>query len=75
MERDVEVSGVCRHLLGFGDELVRIVPVLQQVGGLLVVNSDVVVLKHSREKVVYFSGHVQDVAHSTSETRRGRVTS
>lgn len=61
---------VCRRLLGFGDELVGVVPVLQQVGGLLVVNSDVVVLKHSREKVVYFPGDVQDVAHSASDTQK-----
>lgn len=64
----------CRCLLGFGDELVGIVPVLQQVGGLLVVNSDVVVLKHPREEVVYFPGHIQDVAHSASDTQRRSVT-
>lgn len=61
---------VCRSLLGFGDELVRVVPVLQQVGGLLVVHSDVVVFKHAREKVVDFPGDIQDVAHSAGETGR-----
>lgn len=54
-------------LLGFGDELVRFVPVFQQIGGLLVINSDVVVFKHSREKVVDFPGHIQDVAHAALE--------
>lgn len=56
---------MCLSLLGFGDELVGLVPVLQQVGGLLIVHSDVVVLKHPWEEVVYLPGHVQDVAHST----------
>ena len=50
-------------ILGFGDELVGLVPVLQQVGGLLVEHPDVVVLKHRREEVVDLPGHVQDVAH------------
>lgn len=62
---------VCRSLLGFGDELVRVVPVLQQVGGLLVVHSDVVVFKHSWKKVVDFPGHIQDVAHSGGATGGG----
>lgn len=53
-----------RSLLGFGDELVGFVPVLQQVGGLLVVHSDVVVLKHAWEEVVDLPGDVQDVSDS-----------
>lgn len=65
---------MCLSLLGFGDELVGFVPVLQQVGGLFIVHSDVVVLKHPRKEVVYLPGHVQDVAHATYETGRGRIT-
>lgn len=56
---------VCLSLLGFGDELVRVVPVLQQVGGLFIVHSDVVILEHPWEEVVDLPGHVQDVVHST----------
>ena len=54
---------VCVFILGFGDELVGLVPVLQQVGGLLVEHPDVVVLKHCREEVVDLPGHVEDVPH------------
>ena len=50
-------------LLGLGDELKGVVPVLQQVGGLLVVHADVVVLKQAREEVVDLPSYVQDVAH------------
>lgn len=60
--------------LGFGDELVGVVPVLQQVGGLLVVHPDVVVLKQAREEVVDLSGHIQDVAHPAGQTGRGGLT-
>lgn len=62
-----------KDLLGFCDELVGFVPVFQQISGLLVVNSDVVVFKHPWEKVVYFSGHVQDVAHSVGSTGKDRL--
>lgn len=66
---------MCTSLLGFGDELVGLIPVLQQVGGLLVVHSDVMVLKHPWEEVVYLSGHIQDVAHSNITDRKEQVDS
>lgn len=72
--RRTQQAGVCLSILGFGDELVGFVPVLQQVGGLFVIHSDVVVLKHPREEVVDLPGHIQDVAHSTGQTERGRLT-
>lgn len=55
---------VCSGLLGFGDELVGVIPVLQQVGGLFIVHSNVMVLKHPWEEVINLPGHIQDVAHS-----------
>lgn len=58
---------MCFNLLGFGNEFERVVPVLQQVGGLLIVHSDVMVLKHPGKEVVYLPGHVQDVTHSIEE--------
>lgn len=45
---------------------------LQQVGGLLVVHTDVAVLKQAREEVVDLPGHIQDVAHPAGQTGRER---
>lgn len=59
-----------RSSLGFANELVGVVPVLQQVGGLLVVHTDVAVLKQAREEVVDLPGHIQDVAHPAGRTGR-----
>lgn len=50
-------------MLCFGDEFVGVVPVSQEICCLLVVNTDVVVLKDAREEVVDFSGDVQNVPH------------
>lgn len=55
-------------LLGFDYEVVGVVPVGQQVGGLLVVHAHVEVWEHAREEVVDLSGDVQDVAHSATKT-------
>lgn len=60
---------MCLGLLGFGDELVGFVPVLQQVGGLIIIHSDIVVLKHPWEEVVYLPSHIQDVAHAMETDR------
>ncbi len=40
----------------------------QQVGGLLIVHSDVVIREHPWEEVVNLSGNVQDVTHSATKT-------
>lgn len=56
---------VSLSLLGFGDELVGLVPVLKQVGGLFVIHSDVVIFENPWEKVVYFSGDIQDISDPT----------
>lgn len=42
----------------------------QQVGGLLVVHTDVVIREHPREEVVDFSSDVQDVTHSANKTMK-----
>lgn len=59
-----------RHSLGSDNEVVGLVPVSQQVCGLLVVHPDVVVGERAREEVVYFPGHVEDVAHTASRRKK-----
>lgn len=46
--------------LGSGYKLVGFIPVRQQVGGLLIINADVVILKHAGEEVVDLPRYVQD---------------
>lgn len=58
----------CRVLLGFDDKVVRVVPVGQQVSGLLIVHTDVVIREHPREEVVNLSGNIQDVTNSATKT-------
>ena len=52
------------HSLGLEDKVVGMVPVGQQVCGLLIIHTYVVVAECPREEVVYLPGHVEDVAHS-----------
>lgn len=65
---------VFSNLLGLWDELVCVVPVFQEVGGLLIVHADVVVLEEARKEVINLPRHIQDVAHpaKTAETGKGR---
>lgn len=50
-------------LLCSGNELPGVIPVLQQVGGLLIVHTDVVVLEKTREEVIDLPRHIQDIAN------------
>lgn len=60
---------MCRVSLGFDDKVVGVVPVGQQVGGVLVVHANIVIREHPWEEVVNLSGDIQDVTHSeTKET-------
>lgn len=52
---------VFRNSLGSRYKLVGVVPISEQVSGLLVVNTDVVVLKHAGEEVIYLPCYIQDV--------------
>ena len=54
-------------LLCFCDVLESVVPVFQEVCLLIIVHSDVQVVKHSREEVVNFPCDVQDVVHSVTK--------
>lgn len=47
--------------LGSRYKLVGVVPISKQVSGLLVINTDVVVLEHSREEVINLPRYIQDV--------------
>lgn len=55
-------------ILGFDNEVVGLVPVGQQVGGLLVVHAHVEIREHPWEEVVNLSGNIQDVTHSATNT-------
>lgn len=60
---------MCSVLLCFDDKVVGVIPVGQQVSGILVVHADVVIREHPWEEVVNLSGNVQNVANSaTMET-------
>ena len=48
------------------DELEGAIPMFEQFGGLVVVDTDVEVIELAREKVVYFTRHVEYVANSIS---------
>lgn len=58
---------LCMLLLGFDDKVVGVIPVGQQVSGLLVVHSDIVVRKQPWEEVVDLSGDVQNEADSVKK--------
>lgn len=45
-------------------ELIGVVPIGQQVSGLLVINTDVVVLEHTRKEVINLPRYIQDVLNS-----------
>lgn len=64
-----------KHLLGFGDELVGIVPVLQEVSGLFVIHADIVVLKKTREEVINLPCHIQDVTNPVEYRVRDKINS
>lgn len=61
---------VMSNSLGSRYKLVGVIPISQQVGGLLVVNTDVVVLKHTGEEVVNLPRYIQDVLDPEGESDR-----
>lgn len=61
---------VMSNSLGSRYKLVGVIPISQQVGGLLVVNTDVVVLKHTGEEVVNLPRYIQDVLNPEGESDR-----
>lgn len=64
---------VSQHSLGLVDEVISLIPVCQQVRGLLVVHADVVIREQAREEVVDFPGDVQDVVNAVG-TRRDTLS-
>lgn len=62
-------SAVSQHSLGLVDEVISLVPVCQQVRGLLVVHADVVIREQAWEEVVDFPGDVQDVINAVGSRR------
>lgn len=61
---------VMSNSLGSWYKLVGVIPISQQVGGLLVVNTDVVVLKHTGEEVINLPRYIQDVLNPEWESDR-----
>lgn len=61
------------HLLGLVYEMIRLVPVSQEVSRLLIIHPDVVISKQAREKVIYFPGHVQNVVNAAENKKKNRV--
>lgn len=55
-------------LLSLNDEVVCVVPVSQQVRGLFVVHTHIVVTKSPWEKVVDLPSDIEDVAHTKNKT-------
>lgn len=64
-----------KHLLGFGDELEGIIPVFQEVSGLFIIHTDIVVLKKTREEVINLPCHIQDVTDPVEYGVRDKINS
>lgn len=63
-----------RGSLGFDYEVVSVVPVRQQVCGLLIVHPNVVIREHPWEEVIDLSGNIQDITHSAAKTGRHELS-
>lgn len=61
-------------LLGLDKKVVGVVPVGQQVRGLLIIHTHVEIREHAGEEVVNFSGDIQDVSHPGTRTTRPRFS-
>lgn len=66
--RFTERSAFLCFLLGLNNKVVGVVPVGQQVGGLLVIDAHVEIREHAGEEVVDLSGDIQDVTHPATRT-------
>lgn len=53
--------------LCFYNEVVRFIPVRQQVSGVFVVDAYVVITECAWKEVVYLPGNVEDIAHPGEE--------
>lgn len=65
---------VNQYQLCFVNEVIGIIPMGQQVSTLLVINTNVVIGKKARKKVVYFSGHIKYIANSRKKTKKNALT-
>lgn len=61
-------------LLGLNNKVVGVIPVGQQVSGLLIIHTHVEIREHAGEEVVNFSGDIQDVSHPGTRTTRPRFS-
>lgn len=64
-----------RILLGFDNKIVGVIPVGQQVSGLLVVHAYVEIREHAWEEVVDLSGDIQDVTNSATNNNNKQQVS
>ena len=63
-----------RDSLCFRDEFVSVIPVSQEVGCLFIIHPNVVILKDSREEVVYLSSDIQDIANPVRKPRENMTS-
>lgn len=56
-----------RDSLRFNNEVVRVIPVSQQVSGIFIVDAYVVITECAWKEVVYLPGNVKDIAHPGEE--------
>lgn len=55
------------HLLCLNNEVVRVIPVRQQVSGVFIVDAYVVIIECAWKEVVYLPSNVKDIAHPGEE--------
>lgn len=61
------------HLLGLIYEVVRLIPVGQEVCRLLIIHSDIVICEQTGEKIINFPGHVQNVVNAVENEKKKKV--
>lgn len=64
---------IWKDLLCLGDEFVGIVPVSQKICCFFIIHPNIMVLKKAREEVIYFSSHIQDIAHPAWRHTAGKT--
>lgn len=61
------------HLLGLVYKVVRLIPVSQEVCCLLVIHSDIVICEQTREKIINFPGHIQNVVNAVENKKKNEA--
>lgn len=56
-----------QHSLCFNNKVVGVIPVRQQVSGIFIIHTYVVIIERAGKKVIYLPGNVKDIAHPREE--------